>query len=196
MPARKSFHDAVNEHLKEPEYRRMATEAVDILQQDPHLVGTFDDGEEFEVPFMDVYCQSAWPRKLKYEDLVLTAFAWQQVLSGHLIYSFIQTPNEPLRNSEVQGNQAILQQVVRDQGDRLGLIGAAFHGEPWGEDGYLLFAAPPIDRGGTCVRFPLELGDCKPDQMEFHLGQARCVARFPYRHQFIVLLEYVGPPRF
>jgi hypothetical protein len=107
--------------------------------------------------------------------------------------------------------------MVRDYRarDPLSLLAADFWGGKNGEDGYLKFGAPPISNfegfatdltgfpetppgepvDGKCTRFPLEVGNCLPDQIEFHLQQTNCVARFPYHHTFIVLLEEVGPSR-
>lgn len=217
MPGRAAIHEAVSREMKDPAFRRMAMEAVAVLDGNPSLFGTFPDFEQFEIPFLDIYCQAASDRFVQFEDLVLAALAWQAIQHGELAYCFMQTPDEPHSDADAVGNNAILSRLVDDYTTPpLHLLEASFRGGRGpGEDGYLRFAEPPIrafegygtdSRGvpeeppsapvdGSRKLFPLEVGYCLPDQMEMHLSQSRCVARFPYGQRFVILLERLIPHR-
>lgn len=215
MPIKSTFHRAINQRLKEAAFRRLAVEAVDVLQASPTLFGSFDDGESFSIPFMDVYCQTARPQYLAFEDLVMAAFGWQSIQQGELIYRYIDAGKEPYADADIEGNRSLLAALVDADKTRdlYGLIEADFWGGNDGEDGFMSFSRPPIrafegygtdrmgipeeppsdPRDGLCTRFPLEVGACMPDQMEWHLSQTKCVARYPYRSRLIVLLESTKP---
>lgn len=210
MPSKESYRAAVRQLLEKPEWRRMAFEALDVLNRgNPSLVVVFPDSTR-EISFRDIYCQGP---SVSYEDQVLTAVRWQSVLRGHLIYGFIQVREAPHRDRDLEANRSIVADMVdryRD-GEEFQVIAADFWGGNHGEDGFVRFAEPFItnfsgrgwNRGsanrqypetapavsGVRTDFPLEVGDCLPDQMEAHFAISRCVARLPYGSDVMVFLE-------
>jgi hypothetical protein len=186
--------------------------ALEVLDQEPSLIVKFEDGE-LKIPFIIIYCQAFRKDLVYFEDLVLTAIAWQRILNGELIYRFIEVKEKPHMDNEIEKNREILVDMVEHYRMRnmYGIESADFWGGTQDADGYIKFTEPliknfksrpfrPNDKpkepeefsntaDGICTYFPLEIGYCMPDQIEMHLLKAKCVARFPYEYNFIVFLE-------
>jgi hypothetical protein len=216
VPFKQLFRDLINQQLRrEPQFRKQAFGALDLLLQGegPWLLCKYDDGNRLKLPLMDIYCQTAQLVSVCLEDLVITAFAWQKILQGEIIYDFIQVREPPYPDKEADKNRAILHDMVASYQQRglYHLKEADFWGGTQGSDGYVEFDRPFINdfRGGSCdemrreinpaspvirgecKRFPLEVGYCLPNQMLTHLAESRCVARFPYGYNVIIFLEAV-----
>lgn len=186
--------------------------ALDVLDMRPHLVVKLEDGGSHKIPFMDVYCQISRGDLVTFEDLVMTAIAWQKVLSQELIYRFIEVRDSPHPDRSDGLNRAILQDMVGHYATRG--VHSIKSADCWsgtqGADGYIEFEEPFIGHfsgcsidallkdiackpskpiWSQCTYFPLEIGYCSPDQLEQHLSISRCVARFPYGSEYIVFLE-------
>lgn len=204
----------MNQQLKDnKEYRKDACEAVNILlENNASIIINLEGAKKVEVPFIDIYCQAFRDDLVSFEDLVLTGFAWQRVYRGELIYRCIQVKESPHGDSEIELNREILLDMVSHYNKRgmYGLKSADFFGGKDGEDGYIEFEEPfitdycgcPLGDDGDPVAhypeegingrskyFPLEVGYCMPDQMEYHLWRSGCVARFPYDIDVIIFLE-------
>lgn len=215
MPSKAQLRYSVRKKLLDPQWRNYAFGALDVLERgNPYLVVNFNSGEEINVPFLDLYCQNYRSDLIHLEDKIITALAWQDILSGQLIYSFLQVRESPHPDRAIDANKAILKDMVEHYRERFNMLGADFWGGNQGADGYIEFAEPfirdfagiaidppddsaslsvtPVD--GQRTWFPLEVGYCMPDQMEFHLATSRCVARFPYNSDIIVFLESRRPP--
>lgn len=214
MPSREHIRKAVNQQLKNnKEYRKYACEAVDILLgNNTSITINLEGAKKIKVPFIDIYCQAFRDDLVSFEDLVLTGFAWQRVYRGELIYRCIQVKESPHGDSEIELNREILLDMVSHYNKRgmYGLKSADFFGGKDGADGYIEFEEPfitdycgrPLGDDGDPVAhypeegingrskyFPLEVGYCMPDQMEYHLRMSGCVARFPYDIDVIIFLE-------
>lgn len=212
MPLRRNYRDAINRTLKgDSNFRKYVMSALEVLDQKPSLLVKFADSE-LRLPFLDIYCQVALPDQMYFEDIVLAAIAWQHILNGQLIYRFIEVRDIPHTDNEIQKNREILSDMVKHYNMRsmYKIESADFWGGTQDADGYIKFSEPfiksfkglPISRekksddpedntpvDGSCMYFPLEIGDCMPDQIEMHLAKSRCVARFPYGYNLIVFLE-------
>jgi hypothetical protein len=210
MPLRYNYRTAINRTLKgDPSFRRYAINALEVLDQKPSLIVKFSD-REFALPFIDIYCQTLNPDYVNFEELVLTAIAWQHILNGQLIYRFIEVCECPHSDREIEKNRGILADMVNHYETRnmYDIELADFWGGSQDADGYIKFSKPfikpfksltlsgekesehsdnPVE--GTCKYFPLEIGYCTPDQIETHLAKSKCVARFPYGYNLIVFLE-------
>jgi len=204
----------LNKIRHDPEFSDMAFRALDVLEKDPVLILTYPD-ERVEIPFMDIYCQAYRNDAIHFEDKVLTALAWQNILEGSLIYRFIQVRESPYRDKCIKENNDILLNMVKSyQGrDLYNIKEAVFWGGNQDADGFIEFSSPFIrdfkgrilkekndSKGkalvkksvnGKCWHFPLEVGYCMPYQIEaaFHTNQ--CVARFPYGYDVIIFLEKI-----
>lgn len=198
MPLRDHFRRAINVSLSSSSNRRRyAVEALDFYQTGtPTIYSNVDGGTQIELPFSDVFCQTARPDLLTFEDLVYVAESWQKILSGEMIYRILVVGESPHGDKETTANRAILKDMLSHYQERdVGILNADFQGGGHDEDGYVSFSKPFITKdsengtAGSCKRFPLEVGYCMPDQMSFHLRQSRCVARFPYNHELIIFLE-------
>jgi hypothetical protein len=213
MPLRHNYRTAINRTLKgDPDFRRYAINALEVLDQKPSLIVKFTDGE-LKVPFIDIYCQTPLQNRVTFEDLVLTAIAWQHILCGQLVYRFIEVSECPYSDKEIEKNRGILTDMVKHYNTRnmYGIESADFWGGTKDADGYIKFSEPFIKcfkgmtvsmekqsdnsgnpnncDNGTCKDFPLEIGYCTPDQIEMHFSKSKCVARFPYGYNLIVFLE-------
>lgn len=197
----------------------MACDAIAILDRNPSLTTEFKYGVRKSIPFRDLYCQTPYKEIVRFEELVITALAWQDVLYGDLIYRFLPTDAPPFPDHDLPGNNRILDGLVKKFRKRYGLMSSEFIGGRYGSDGHVEFSKPlitrfrgypenplnqksqqisqnlPTPKNGVCKLFPLEIGYCRPDQMEWHLGLSRCVARFPYGHNVIVFFEKLRPSR-
>ena len=215
MPSRKVLHAEVIRIMEDPVRRDVAFAALAVLDEAPALHFSTDDGHQVEIPFMDIWCQGQ--RAPLFEERVLTAMAWQDVLRGKYIYCFIQVQREPFKDAQIFENRALLKDMVAHYQSRglYDFVDADFWAGNNGADGFVEFAAPPIRDfkgvstdvdgqpnsvqrpdeptiNGTATRFPLEVGFCLPDQMAFHLARNGQVARLPYGHDWMILLERVG----
>lgn len=210
MPLKNAFRENVREQMKSQLWRKAACKALDVLQEkDPKIFITMDDGEVLEIRFMDIYCQTLRDDLIHFEDLVLTGLAWQNVLNRRLIYRVVQVRESPFSDREVERNNELLRDMIEHYPD-FGFVRANFWGGNQGADGTIEFKEPFIrDYSGTIVdnelssdfkvepvdgiskNFPLEVGYCMPDQMEFHFRTAGCVARFPYGYDFIIFFEFL-----
>ncbi|WP_028486828.1 hypothetical protein [Thiomicrorhabdus chilensis] len=211
MPNKQILRKSINKKMRDFKFRTMAVKAVDIFQKNnPIIYINLDDRQQIEMRFMDVYCQAYREHLIAFEDLVLTAMAWQNVLSGNLIYRFLQVRENPYPDKQIDANQDILKDMVKQYQKRnlYDILDADFWGGNQGEDGFIEFKKPFIESfsavgydaegdrteasdvvDGVCSNFPLEVGYCMPDQMEFHLRTRRCVARFPYGYDFVIFIE-------
>jgi len=212
MPLKSNSRDLINRTLKsDPAYRKYAIDAVSVLDQKPCLAVNFGN-DYYKIPFIDIYCQAFREDMVYFEDIVLTAIAWQHILLGQLIYHVVEVHEPPYSDNEIEKNRLILADMVEHYKDRniYGIEAADFWGGTQDADGFIKFSEPLIKnyRGiplpsndmadipavqhsinGRCNHFPLEIGYCMPDQIEMHLAQTKCVARFPYGYRFIVFLE-------
>lgn len=212
MPLKSNHRDVINRTLKsDPDYRKYAIDAVSVLDQKPCLVVNLGN-DYFKIPFIDIYCQTFREDLVCFEDIVLTAIAWQHILLGQLIYRVIEVHEPPYGDNEIEKNGVILADMVEHYKTRniYDIVAADFWGGTQDADGFIEFSEPLIRnyRGiplpikdtsdtlvhqhsidGLCTHFPLEIGYCMPDQIEMHLAKTKCVARFPYGYRFIVFFE-------
>ena len=219
MPLGKHYWQRVNERLRDdPRFRRRAFEAVEVLDDNPMIFVGVEGHAMAEIPFTDIYCQKHAHFE-RFEERVMTALRWQDILLGNIIYRCVQVREAPHADADVDANRALVQDMVRHYREAgvYDMVGADFWGGKNGEDGYVEFARPfivgfsgaptdgvgnfgpkyrrgiPVD--GRVRRFPLEIGFCKPDQMDWHLQQSAGVARLPYGTDWMVFLEAKHPER-
>jgi hypothetical protein len=103
----------INKGLRDdPAYRKDAIRALDVLETRPVIVVEFKNGYEIEIPFIDLYCQTQFNNHVTFEEMVVTAFAWQDVLSGDLIYRLIQVREPSRPDKEIELNKGILVDMV------------------------------------------------------------------------------------
>lgn len=214
MPLGQDFRSIINDAMKtDAQYRRYLISALEILDRKPTLLVRFQE-YEVEIPFMDIYCQALSEDQVHFEDLALTAIAWQHILLGKLIYRFIEVAEPPQADKEKFHNKAILMVAAehyRSANNLYDFESVDFWGGTQGADGFIKFNEPlirnyrgrPLTRhdaiaplgnlrapvSGLCKNFPLEVGYCLPHQIETHLVKTGCVARFPYGYNIIVFLE-------
>jgi hypothetical protein len=217
MPSRAGLIRAVNRALLKRPWRTYALEALEVLEdQDPALAFHFSDGHYVDVSFVDLFCQTSRPDQLAFEEWILVALAWQDILAGHTIYKGIQVREPAGADTNVEHNDAILQDMRYVYQGVLPIVRAHFWGGTQGADGVIEFQTAPISHfqgcaytpgqelggapsrplAGTCTVFPLEVGYCLPHQMIFHFSQSHCVARFPYGYDMLVLLETLDVTQF
>lgn len=222
MPMRDSFHRGVQQLLvKNAEWRRKAFEALDVIQKkEPGITISMSNGSEVTIPFYDIYCQTPRTDKLKLEDHLMVALAWQKILAHDWIYSCVQVREAPHSDASTEDNDSILKDMIDYYNVEHPEAGFHFKkAEFWGgagaeADGIVVFEEPFVKMSANCLgcdlkgvwapngmparngkrkEFPLEFGYCMPDQMDYHLANHGCVARFPYDHDFIVFVEDVHP---
>lgn len=80
----------------------------------------------------NTYCQTPYKQIVRFEELVITALAWQDVLYGDLIYRFLPTNAPPLSDHYLAGNNRILEGLIKKFRKRYGLISAEFIGGRYG----------------------------------------------------------------
>jgi hypothetical protein len=214
MPLNPHFRSIINDAMKaDAHYRRYVISALDVLDRKPTLVARFEN-REIAIPFMDIYCQNDNYAAIHFEDLAMAAIAWQHILRGKLIYRFIEVGEAPQADKAKFHNKAILIVAADQYRARNNLYcfkSVDFWGGTQGADGFIRFAEPLIRNfkgrplakpgeasppdilqppiSGSCTDFPLEVGYCRPDQLEMHLLKTGCVARFPYGYNILVFLE-------
>jgi hypothetical protein len=219
---RDSFHHGVNALLlKNPKWRKMAFAALDVIQKkEPEIVISMTSGSELVIPFYDIYCQTVRKDKLKMEDHLMVAVAWQRILSHDWIYSCVQVREPPHSDGAKEANDDILKDMINYYNVEHPEAGFRFKkAEFWGgagagADGVIAFEEPFVKmpdgclgrdlngvwaptkkpaRQGVHTEFPLEVGYCMPDQMDYHIAASGRVARFPYEHEFIIFIEDTHP---
>lgn len=213
MSVRSAFKSRIRHMLEDPSLREVVWQAISVYRKDPYLLVSREDGSSYEIPFADVYCQVWRADSVCFEAEVAAALAWQDILAGRLVYRFIEVREPPQPDKEIEANREILKDMVSvyNEAGVYDLKGADFWGGTQDEDGYVEFNSPFIDGfegfsldelGGVQDRvvveglkgslmFPLEVGYCESHQMVKHLSLAKCVARFPYKHPYIVFLQYL-----
>lgn len=198
--------------LKEKAYRDKAFGALDVFDGGPRLFVNRDDGDVVSIAFSDIYLQAFRSDQVTLEDKIMAAFAWQKILTGRMIYGFLEVRSTPFSDANFDSNNAVLKELVdicRPEG-WYDLKDAQFYGGPGakGQDGHVEFNTPFIkDFVGQAIEadgercapkgpfhgvktlFPLEVGFCLPSQIEMHLAQCRSVVRWPYGCKYLIFLE-------
>ena len=209
MPLRNAHREAIANRLQEDkQWRDYAFGALEIVERNPSIAVNFNDGSRQELPFWDIYCQTSPRAEISLEEKIMTGIAWQHVLHGKYIYIVYQVRDKPKSDADIQGNNDILQDMVRRY--RPVFADAEFWGGTQGADGRITFKEIAIKncwgiegrredqldlaklsgpKKGICQQFPLEVGYCRPDQIDTHLMDSRCVARFPYGYDLVIFLE-------
>ena len=209
MPLRSAHREAIAEKLQEDkQWRVYAFEALEIVEHNPTITVTFSDGSHQELPFWDIYCQTHRRDQIALEEKIMTGIAWQHILRGKYIYTVYQVRDKPKPDADIQGNNDILQDMVRRY--KPAFTSAEFWGGTQGADGQITFKEIAIKnfwgvegdrkdrldlsklsgpKHGRRQHFPLEVGYCRPDQIDTHLMDSKCVARFPYGYDLIIFLE-------
>lgn len=202
MPSRTALRQSVYERLKyDSVFRDRAFEALVELDNGYSLGDVNPEtGDVHEIPFMDIFMQvrGAPQHHIRLEDRLLAAVLAAAVHDGRLRCGTLETPGVPFADRETEQNNALLEETVRlhQLSGHRDLESAAFWGGTNGMDGHLKFGSPFTYCGpdespvcGEATYFPLEVGVCMPDQIYMHLLERRCVARFPYDQNAIVLME-------
>lgn len=209
MPLRNAHREAIAHRLQEDkQWRDYAFGALEIVERSPSIIVTFSDGSHRELPFWDIYCQTFPRAEITLEDKIMTGIAWQHVVHGKYVYIVYQVRDKPKPDADIQGNNDILRDMVHRY--QPVFANAEFWGGTQGSDGQIMFRETAIKdfwghegqpgerldlakisgpKTGRCKRFPLEVGYCRPDQIDTHFMDSKCVARFPYGYDLIIFLE-------
>jgi hypothetical protein len=213
MPSKEEYYSAINSRLRDdPKWRKDVVLALEKFEKTPpSLIVHFSSNEpDIAIPVEDIFCQTSRPDQLKFEDKIATVALWSSIIAGNIMYRFVQVKSQPRKDKDIEGNQAILTDMI-GRYPNLGIKEATFfEARQSGEDGQIVFEKPFINNfqglvilpngkpsrkkllppaDGKATRFPLEVGYCMPDQINWHLGTHGALARFPYKTNIIVFLE-------
>lgn len=144
------------------------------------------DSPELEVlPFFSQLWEGRNVTTLE-EDLIC-ATLWQRIIQNKLTYLVQETPH-CFSDAQIDENKNLVKSYISNviNQEKGKIINADFWGGKRGEDGFIQFSNPPL---GNVTRFPLEIGYVTPSQFYYHIYYSKCIARLPYRSDYIVYFE-------
>jgi len=134
-----------------------------------------DIPNEGSIFLIDIFCQRPRGSVIDLFDWINASNLWSNILCGELKYRFLSTSDIPQKDSDTEGNNNILKELVKTSPEQI--KNAEFWGGKFGSDGFIEFFSPPINE---ITNFPLEVGSCRTDQLITHLGENHGFARMPY----------------
>lgn len=176
----------------------MEQAAMDAVREDPSGWGArlsttvvkLTDGY-YDKTLQDVIFQHHWRTKITLDVAYAFTIIHEAIFNGDVVFVRIPVGTVPSSDSSTERNNGALQKISAP-------FKARFSGGPGDQDGSLSWSAP-IDAVSAATpkldtvvvppgSAPLEVGTTKASRTWLHLAQERCLARWPYGLDRIVLL--------
>lgn len=180
----------------------MEQAAMDAVRKDPsgwgarlsNTIVKLTDGY-YDKTMRDVIFQHHWRTKITLDVAYAFTIIHEAIFDGDVVFARIPVGAVPSSDRSTKENNNSLQKIS-------GPFKANFYGGPGDQDGSLSWSVPieavsaASQKLATVVvpprSAPLEVGTTKASRTWLHLAQERCIARWPYGLDRIVLLVVVN----